>query len=71
RTTLKPERLQPKEVVDQALDTIQADVEARGHALEVQVPGDLPPVTVDRDRLLQILNYLLSNACMYTPNGGT
>ena len=71
RTKLKLEQLQPSAVVDQALDAIQADVEGRAHTLEVQVPGDLPPVTGDRDRLLQILNYLLSNACMYTPDGGT
>ena len=71
RIKLKPEQLQSKEVADQALVAIQGDVEDRGHTLEIQMPGDLPPVTGDRDRLLQILNYLLSNACMYTPDGGT
>lgn len=71
RIKLKLEQLQPKEVVDEALATIQVELEAREHSLEVRVPGDLPPFTGDRDRLVQILTYLLSNACLYTPNGGT
>jgi two-component system sensor histidine kinase BarA len=71
RIKLKLDQIQPHEIVSQALAAIQADLEARTHALEVQVPGDLPFVTGDRDRLLQILKYLLSNACMYTPDGGT
>ena len=71
RIKLKLEQLQPKEIVDDALATIQAELEAREHSLEVRVPGDLPLFTGDRDRLVQILTYLLSNACLYTPNGGT
>jgi signal transduction histidine kinase len=71
RIKLELEQLQPKEVVDEALTTIQVELEARELSLEVRVPGDLPPCTGDRDRLVQILTYLLSNACMYTPGGGT
>ena len=70
RTKLKPEQLQPKEIVDEALAAIHAEIQAREHSLEVDLPEDLPPVSGDRDRLLQILNHLLSNACIYTPNGG-
>jgi signal transduction histidine kinase len=70
RITLKLELLQPKEIVEDALAAIQVELEAREHSLEVRVPGDLPPFTGDLDRLVQILTYLLSNACMYTPNSG-
>ena len=71
RVKLKLEQLRPREIVDDALATIHAEMEAREHSLEVHIPGALPPCTGDRDRLVQILTYLLSNACMYTPNGGT
>jgi len=71
RIKLKLEQLQPKEIVDEALATIHAEMEAREHSLQVRVPEGLPPCTGDRDRLVQILTYLLSNACMYTPDGGT
>jgi signal transduction histidine kinase len=71
RVKLKLEQLQPKEVVDDALAAIHTEIETREHALEVHVPRDLPLFTGDRDRLVQILTYLLNNACLYTPNGGT
>jgi signal transduction histidine kinase len=71
RTTVKPEQLQPQEIVDQAVATIHAEMEAREHSLEVHLPDDLPPISAERDRLLQIMGYLLSNACIYTPHGGT
>ena len=71
RVKLKLQQLQPKEIVDEALSTIQADMEARHHSLELHLPDDLPPFTGDRSRLLQILTHLLGNACLYTPDGGT
>ena len=71
RIKLAPGQLQPGEILDQALTAIKPEAEAREHTVEVNVPGDLPPVTGDRNRLLQILGYLLSNACRYTPDGGT
>jgi signal transduction histidine kinase len=70
RVKLKLEQIQPREIVEQALTNIRAEMDARDHSLEVNVPGDLPPLTGDRKRLLQILAHLLSNACMYTPDGG-
>ena len=70
RIKLAPEHLQPREILDQALATTKSEAEARQHTLEVNVPGDLPLITGDRNRLLQILGYLLSNACRYTPDGG-
>ena len=71
RIRLAPEQLQPREILDQAMASIKPEAEAREHVLEVNASGDLPLVTGDRKRLLQILGYLLSNACRYTPDGGT
>jgi signal transduction histidine kinase len=36
----------------------------------VEVPGDLPPVRADRERLHQVLYNLLDNAFRFTPSGG-
>jgi len=71
RIQLNLEQLRPREILDEALATMRPDAEAREHTLETHVPADLPPITGDRDRLLQILGCLLSNACHYTPKGGT
>ena len=71
RIKLQPEQLHPGEIVDDALARVRAEIQARHHALDLQIPEDLPPLTGDRARLVQILANLLSNACRYTPDGGT
>ncbi len=39
--------------------------------LTTQVPGNLPPVQADPDRVSQVLRNLLVNALHHTPDGGT
>jgi len=71
RIGLELEQLQPRQIVDGALAAIRAEVEARDHALTIDVLEELPPFAGDRERLVQVLVVLLHNACMYTPNGGS
>src|SRR5437899_7040602 len=40
-----------------------------GHALDVRIPGDLPPLFVDPIRIRQILIDLLNNAIRFTDEG--
>lgn len=39
-------------------------------SVEALVPGDLPLITGDRTRILQVMNNLLYNALRHTPEGG-
>jgi signal transduction histidine kinase len=60
-----------KVVVDEVVQTMQEGIRAKELALTVEVPGDLPPVRADKDRLIQVLTNLVSNAYRYTLPGGT
>ena len=42
----------------------------KGVSLEVRAASNLPKVTVDSGRMMQVLNNLLDNALRYTPAGG-
>ncbi|MBN1138034.1 MAG: GAF domain-containing protein [Anaerolineae bacterium] len=70
RTKLKLEPVQLREVIDETLINTRTEIDARHHTLEVAVPDDLPPVMGDRERLVQIMTNLVSNAYKYTPEGG-
>jgi len=58
------------EAVNSALESTLGEIEQRQHQLVVDLTPELPPVQADRDRLVQVLVNLTSNAYKYTPNGG-
>jgi signal transduction histidine kinase len=56
--------------MDEVLDALRSQIESKEQKLTLEVPADLPPVWVDRGRLIQILTNLVSNAQKYTLAGG-
>lgn len=70
KVTLARQRLDLREVVDNALELARPLIDANGHALVLDVPAQ--PLLVDGDptRLAQVLANLLTNAAKYTPPGG-
>ena len=58
----------PTEVVD-LVDQARNTFLSRGgrHDLHIDMPPDLPPVMADRQRVVQVLNNLLSNASRHAP----
>ncbi len=59
-----------KSVVDEAISNIAAQIREKNIDLRVELPDAPPPVRVNRDALLQILENLLQNACLVTPSDG-
>lgn len=69
RLEIKPTSL--AEAMGDALQSTKPQIEARAQRLSVEVPADLPQIRADPARTTQVLVNLLSNACKYTPEGGS
>ncbi|MFN2152342.1 MAG: GAF domain-containing protein [Anaerolineales bacterium] len=63
--------VQIHDLVDEVARIQRRDIDEKAQTLDVQIPDDLPAVWGDRNRLMQILVNLVSNAYKYTPEGGT
>jgi signal transduction histidine kinase len=46
-------------------------VQATTHRLQLDFPGNFPPVLADEERLQAVFSNLISNAIKYSPDGGT
>ncbi len=57
------------DVVDQGLAATMALVEQKGLSLVKELPEDLPTITGDRDKLVQVMINLISNAVKFTDTG--
>ncbi|MFD1707632.1 two-component system histidine kinase PnpS [Siminovitchia sediminis] len=67
---LEIENVNVREVVDRVADTVKKDVEDK--SLQLMLPEDREVwVEGEKDRILQIILNLVSNAVSYTPEGGT
>ena len=70
---LKLERTEvnPDDLIRKAAERLYRKAEERGVALKVETVAPLPVVSVDVDRISQVVGNLVSNALRYTPAGGS
>jgi NtrC-family two-component system sensor histidine kinase KinB len=64
------EQVSPNFLSQQALAMMRNQAEAKGIAVTVDVPPDLPGVQVDPNKIVWVLVNLLANAVRYTSAGG-
>src|ERR1051326_2838300 len=57
-------------LIKKALVEITPLIEAKEIQLDTDIPGELPPIKLDRERILQALRNLLGNAVKFTPRAG-
>ena len=57
-------------ILQETLSLIQAQAKTQGISVNAEMPPELPPATVDRDQVKQVLLNLLLNACQAMPEGG-
>jgi NtrC-family two-component system sensor histidine kinase KinB len=64
------EQVQPGFLFDQALAVMTPQAEAKNIELKLEIPGDLPAVKVDPNKIVWVIVNLLANAVRHTPEGG-
>lgn len=64
------DRVSISEIIDDAIVDLKLMADNKGLTIEKQVPGDLPLINGDKDKLANMLNSLVDNAIKFTNSGG-
>jgi PAS domain S-box-containing protein len=59
-----------RSVIAEAVRACEAEVRASGVEVAVEIPADLPAVTVDPERMAQVFQNVIQNAVLHTPRDG-
>lgn len=68
---LEYSREKATEVLNEFAGRFRSDVQAAGIFFQTNIPPNMPQVKIDKGRIEQVLNNLISNAVKHTPSGGT
>jgi len=71
RLSIRPQPTEVAPLIDDVVRTMRAQTEAGNQSLTEHVPPGLPSISVEPDRIRQILVNLLTNAHEYSPEGAS
>ena len=70
RMPFKLEQLNIRELVSDTLTSIRPKIESKKIAFTFEGVAETPPLWGDRDKIIQVLTNIISNAVKFTPKGG-
>jgi len=68
--SVTPSREDVGDVIDEAMNACRSRAASQGVALAMEIANDMPAISVDRERIVQVLGNLLGNAIKFTRHGG-
>ncbi|MBV9080762.1 MAG: PAS domain S-box protein, partial [Elusimicrobia bacterium] len=67
---IHPQVLELEPLLKEAAASMESWAKTRGVAVQFRSSGQIPAVFIDSDRILQVVNNLISNGIKFTPSGG-
>lgn len=67
---LNKEKVEVSEMLDEVADRFSFQLQQKSIAIEIKIGKDTSPIELDRDKIDQVLDNLVSNSIKYTPDGG-
>ena len=71
RSELHPVRFPFARAVEETYQAFLMDAQKHSHTLTLEMEEGLPSILADRERVVQVMVNIVSNAVKYTPDGGT
>jgi len=68
---LQPSTIRLQDWIPHIAEDFESRAQTQQQTLRVEIDPDLPPTTTDISSLNRVVTELLTNACKYTPSGGT